>query len=75
MCKSDVANTTYSCALIHCRQPKRHLLHVVSLKKLIPFTAELETLVAKDNNGVYYVRLVVASRAAVTVYSSFVGFI
>ena len=32
-----------------------------------PFNADLETLVAKDNNGVYCVRLVVASRVAVTV--------
>ena len=32
----------------------------------LPFTAELETLVAKDNNGLYYARLVAASMAAVT---------
>ena len=32
-----------------------------------PFTTELETLVAKDNNGLYYARLVAASMAAVSV--------
>ena len=32
-----------------------------------PFTAELETLVAKDNNGLYYARLAAASLVAVTV--------
>ena len=32
-----------------------------------PFTIELETLVAKDNNGLYYARLVAASMAAVSV--------
>ena len=32
-----------------------------------PFTAELETLVVKGNNGLYYTRLAVASMAAVTV--------
>ena len=32
-----------------------------------PFTAELETLVANDNNGLYYVRLAAASMASVTV--------
>ena len=31
-----------------------------------PFTAELETLFAKDNNGLHYARLVAASMAAVT---------
>ena len=31
-----------------------------------PFTAELETLITKDNNGLYYARLVAASMAAVT---------
>ena len=31
-----------------------------------PFTAELETLVATNNNGLYYARLVVASMAAVS---------
>ena len=36
------------------------------------FTAELETLVAKDNNDLYYARL--AIMAAVTLQSSFVGF-
>ena len=32
-----------------------------------PFTTELETLVAKDINGLYYARLVAASMAAVSV--------
>ena len=32
-----------------------------------PFTAELETFVAKDNNGLYYARLAAASMASVTV--------
>ena len=32
-----------------------------------PFTAELETLVVKGNNGLYYTRLAAASMAAVTV--------
>ena len=32
-----------------------------------PFTAELETLVAKNNNGLNYARLAAASMAAVTV--------
>ena len=32
-----------------------------------PFTAELETLVAKNNNGLNYARLAAASVAAVTV--------
>ena len=32
-----------------------------------PFTAELETLVVKDNNGLYYARLAAANMAAVTV--------
>ena len=32
-----------------------------------PFTSELETLVAKDINGLYYTRLVAASMAAVSV--------
>ena len=32
-----------------------------------PFTAELKTLVAKDNNGLYYARLASASTASVTV--------
>ena len=32
-----------------------------------PFNADLETLVAKDNNGLHYARLVAASMAAVTV--------
>ena len=32
-----------------------------------PFIAELETLVVKDNNGLYYARLVAASMAAVSV--------
>ena len=32
-----------------------------------PFFAELETLVAKDNNGLYYARLAAASLVAVTV--------
>ena len=32
-----------------------------------PFTAELETLVAKYNNGLYYARLAAASMASVTV--------
>nr|POE97091.1 putative ribonuclease h protein [Quercus suber] len=32
-----------------------------------PFAANLETLVAKNNNGLYYARLVTASMAAVTV--------
>ena len=36
------------------------------------FTADLETLVAKDNNDLYYARL--AAMAAVTLQSSFVGF-
>ena len=40
-----------------------------------PFTAELKTLVAKDNNGLYYARLVAASMAAVSVQFDFVGFI
>ena len=31
-----------------------------------PFTAELKTLVAKDNNGLYYARLAAASMAVVT---------
>ena len=31
-----------------------------------PFTAELETLVAKDINGLYYSRLAAASMASVT---------
>jgi len=32
-----------------------------------PFIAELETLVAKDNNGLYYARLFAANMAAVSV--------
>ena len=32
-----------------------------------PFTAELETLFVKDNNGLYYARLVAASMAVGTV--------
>ena len=32
-----------------------------------PFNADLETLVAKDNNGLYHARLVAASMAAVNV--------
>ena len=32
-----------------------------------PFTAELETLVVKGNNGLYYTRLAAASMSAVTV--------
>ena len=32
-----------------------------------PFTAELETLVVKDNNGLYDTRLAAASMSAVTV--------
>ena len=32
-----------------------------------PFTAELETLVVKDINGLYYCRLVAASIASVAV--------
>ena len=31
------------------------------------FIVELETLVAKDNNGLYYARLVAASMAVVSV--------
>ena len=32
-----------------------------------PFTTELETLLAKDNNGLYYARLVATSMAAASV--------
>lgn len=32
-----------------------------------PFTTELETLVAKDNNGLYYARPAAASMASVIV--------
>ena len=32
-----------------------------------PFTAELETLVAKDNNGLYYARLVAVNMTTVSV--------
>lgn len=37
-----------------------------------PFTFELETLVAKDSNGLYYARLATASMVSVTVNSYFV---
>ena len=36
-----------------------------------PFTADLETLLAKDTNGLYYCRLAAASMASVAVQSFF----
>ena len=36
-----------------------------------PFNADLETLITKDNNGLYYARLVAASMAAVTFFFNF----
>ena len=39
----------------------------INLHNFWIFTIELETVVAKDNNGLYYARLVAASMATVTV--------